>query len=57
MASDMARMFRLFEETYGALKTLADEAHVKAEYDLMREVWDMIDSLKEIEKKTFNTEE
>ena len=57
MANDMARMFRLLEEAKGALKTLADEAHVKAEYAMMRDVWEMIDTLKLIEKETFNIEE
>lgn len=57
MVNDMARMFRLLEEAKGALKTLADEAHVKAEYAMMRDVWEMIDTLKLIEKETFNIEE
>ena len=57
MSSDLRRMSRLFEEARGALITLADEARVKAEYRLMREIYEMADSLKLLERETFNTEE
>ena len=57
MSNDLKRMSRLFEEARGALITLADEARVKAEYGLMREVYEMADALKLLERETFNTEE
>ena len=57
MSNDLKRMSRLFEEARGALVTLADEARVKAEYGLMREIYEMVDSLRLLERETFNTEE
>ena len=43
--SDYERLFRLFDEAMGALKTLADEAQVKGEGYASRLVDEMIDRL------------
>ena len=43
--SDYDRLYRLFDEAMGALKTLADEAHVKGETYASVMIDKMIDDL------------